>query len=107
MLAWFDTAFLEIKGATYNSNNTMLQLNYKDGNTKDGVPAPHESEDILNRNDKSEHITHLDNVVRIIIKWFECHLRVSENHKRKNGIRVRIVSISYLMFLRSSSIKGS
>ena len=54
MLAWFDTAFLEIKGATYNSNNTMLQLNYKGGNTKDGVPAPHESEDILNRNDKSE-----------------------------------------------------
>ena len=27
--------------------------------------------DILNRNDKSEHITHLDNVVRIIILWSE------------------------------------
>ena len=26
---------------------------------------------ILNRNDKSEHITHLDNVVRIIIVWSE------------------------------------
>lgn len=27
---------------------------------------------ILNRNDKSEHITHLDNVVRIIIPWPQC-----------------------------------
>ena len=26
---------------------------------------------ILNRNDKFEHITHLDNVVRIIILWSE------------------------------------
>ena len=26
---------------------------------------------IFNRNDKSEHITHLDNVVRIIIVWSE------------------------------------
>ena len=26
---------------------------------------------IFNRNDKSEHITHLDNVVRIIITWSE------------------------------------
>ena len=29
------------------------------------------SKHILNRNDKSEHITHLDNVVRIIITWSE------------------------------------
>ena len=29
------------------------------------------SEHILNRNDKSEHITQLDNVVRIIIVWSE------------------------------------
>ena len=28
-------------------------------------------QNILNRNDKSEHITHLDNVVRIIIPWSE------------------------------------
>ena len=26
---------------------------------------------IVDRNDKSEHITHLDNVVRIIIVWSE------------------------------------
>ena len=30
-------------------------------------------------NDKSEHITHLDNVVRIIIIWSECNYRISEN----------------------------
>ena len=29
------------------------------------------SKNIVNRNDKSEHITHLDNVVRIIIVWSE------------------------------------
>ena len=29
------------------------------------------SKHILNRNDKSEHITHLNNVVRIIITWSE------------------------------------
>ena len=28
-------------------------------------------QNILNRNDKSEHITNLDNVVRIIIVWSE------------------------------------
>ena len=32
---------------------------------------PRPSKNILNRNDKSEHITHLDNVVRIIISWSE------------------------------------
>ena len=36
-------------------------------------------QNILNRNDKSEHITHLDNVVRIIIVWSECNYRISEN----------------------------
>ena len=34
---------------------------------------------IFNRNDKSEHITHSDNVVRIIITWSECNYRISEN----------------------------
>ena len=33
------------------------------------LPLP--SKNIVNRNDKSEHITHLDNVVRIIIVWSE------------------------------------
>ena len=37
------------------------------------------SKHIFNRNDKSEHITHLDNVVRIIITWSECNYRISEN----------------------------
>ena len=36
-------------------------------------------QNILNRNDKSEHITNLDNVVRIIIVWSECNYRISEN----------------------------
>ena len=33
--------------------------------------TPDVLKNILNRNDKSEHITHLDNVVRIIIVWSE------------------------------------
>ena len=32
------------------------------------------SKDILNRNDKSEHITYSDDAVRIIISWSECPL---------------------------------
>ena len=34
------------------------------------------SKHILNRNDKSEHITHLNNVVRIIITWSAVHQSV-------------------------------
>ena len=36
---------------------------------------------ILNRNDKSEHITHLDNVVRIIITWSEFFVPDTGNKK--------------------------
>ena len=36
-----------------------------------GQPERPILQNILNRNDKSEHITHLDNVVRIIIPWSE------------------------------------
>ena len=36
-------------------------------------------QNILNRNDKSEHITNLDNVVRIIIGWSECNYRIWKN----------------------------
>ena len=38
---------------------------------------------ILNRNDKSEHITHLDNVVRIIIVWSECNYRIPRNYEQQ------------------------
>ena len=41
---------------------------YKGGNV---APALACSKHIFNRNDKSEHTTHLDNVVRIIIVWSE------------------------------------
>ena len=34
-------------------------------------PRSFQSKHIFNRNDKSEHTTHLDNVVRIIIVWSE------------------------------------
>lgn len=37
------------------------------------------SKHIFNRNDKSEHITHLDNVVRIIITWSECNYGIWKN----------------------------
>ena len=34
---------------------------------------------IFNRNDKSEHITYLDNIVRIIITWSECNYGIYGN----------------------------
>ena len=38
---------------------------------RNSIPALVLLKHIFNRNDKSEHITHLDNVVRIIIVWSE------------------------------------
>lgn len=35
------------------------------------IPNPIQSEYIFNKNKKSEHTIHLDNVVRIIIVWSE------------------------------------
>ena len=35
------------------------------------MSRPCRSKNILDQNDKSEHITHLDNIVRIIIIWSE------------------------------------
>ena len=49
---------------------------YKGGNV---APALACSKHIFNRNDKSEHTTHLDNVVRIIIVWSECNYRIWKN----------------------------
>ena len=40
-----------------------------------------------------DYITHLDNVVQIIIVWSECNQRVSENQDTKM-IRVQAISIS-------------
>ena len=38
---------------------------------RNSIPALDLLMHTFNRNDKSEHITHLDNVVRIIIVWSE------------------------------------
>ena len=46
-----------------------IQGRNRQGQGFDSCPCP--SKHILNRNDKSEHITNLDNVVRIIIVWSE------------------------------------
>ena len=46
-----------------------IQGRNRQGQEFDSCPCP--LKHILNRNDKSEHITHLDNVVRIIIVWSE------------------------------------
>ena len=55
-------------------SNSYFRDNYiiveKEGKSRN-IPALASSKYILNRNDKSEHITNLDNVVRIIIVWSE------------------------------------
>ena len=55
-----------------------------------GQPERPVLQNILNRNDKSEHITHLDNVVRIIIPWSEWNYRIQRSQNYKNDIRVVI-----------------
>ena len=56
-------------------NNLVWCVDYitkrerKQGQEFFSCPCP--SNHIFNRNDKSEHTTHLDNVVRIIITWSE------------------------------------
>ena len=42
------------------------------------APVPRSSKHISNRNDKSEHTTHLDHVVRIIIVWSECDYKIKK-----------------------------
>ena len=51
------------------------------------APVPRSSKHISNRNDKSEHTTHLDHVVRIIIVWSEC------DYKIKKPVTIRVMFI--------------
>ena len=54
-------------------------------NTRAGTsPALASSNHILNRNDKSEHTTHLEHAVRIIIVWSECNYGVSQQRKSEH-----------------------
>ena len=61
-------------------------------------------QNILNRNDKSEHITNLDNVVRIIITWSEWNYRIPRNQNNRNGIRV--VGNQYFYYSLNSMLSG-
>lgn len=51
------------------------------------APVPRSSKHISNRNDKSEHTTHLDHVVRIIIVWSEC------DYKIKKPVTIRVMFV--------------
>ena len=48
---------------------------------QESCSCPCPSKHIFNRNDKSEHTTHLDNVVRIIITWSE----MGDSNSRPDG----------------------
>ena len=66
-------------------------LNYKE-KARAGISIllPLLSQYILNRNDKSEHTTHLDNVVRIIIPWMVLTKKTQVSilaHTKSHGVQ--------------------
>lgn len=76
---------------SYNTPPLLGLCNYipawkKRQERKSSHPCP--SKRIANKNNKSEHITHLEYVVRIIITWSEWNYRIPRNQNNKNGIRV-------------------